>query len=355
MMKTISLQDKAFVPKKRLARIPDPDYKKHLAYGAYFGTPSWLDRIRALVRFIPCLVAYSIFSIVRRENLSNHVNIALPSDMSSPLARTLKQDGVTAVRLSPQDKQIINQQLSGLIEKLRKKQNAWKKEDRSLWWLLLKKGFRIAYFAHENERLRKELYIAENEAPKLFNSLRQALIREGVLDGASEYLGKPLNVQFLRLTLKDTTFDGKRPFEDLQNIAPRTSSMHVDHVWTVKCLLYLSEVKEENGPFCYCLGSHNLHIGWLESQVRRANDRASLSNNLVKWRRLFSALPTMFQKKAQFGNDLTEDSPEINELLESERIFTSREGDLIVFDDKGIHRGGLIDQGTRWALQIRLG
>jgi hypothetical protein len=355
MMKTISLQDKTFLHNKHPARIPDPDYKKHLAYGVYFGTPSWLDRIRALVRFIPCLIAYSIFSIVRRENLSNHADNALPSDMSSPLARTLKQDGVTAVRLSPQDKQIINRQLSGLIEKLRKKQNVWKKEDGSLWWLLLKKGFRIAYFAHENERLRKELYVAENEAPELFNSLRQTLKREGVLDGASEYLGKPLDVQFLRLTFRDTTYDGKRPFKDLKHIAPRTSQLHVDHVWTVKCILYISEVNEKNGPFCYCIGSHKLHIGWLESQVRRANDRAKLSNNQLKWRRLFSALPAIFQKKAQFGNDLNEDSPEINQLLESERIFTSGEGDLIVFDDKGIHRGGLIDEGTRWALQIRLG
>jgi hypothetical protein len=89
--------------------------------------------------------------------------------------------------------------------------------------------------------------------------------------------------------------------------------------------------------------------------VRRANDRALLSSPLLKWRRLFSALPVKFQKKARFGNDLLENSEEVSRLIEIEKCFTSQDGDLIVFDDKGIHRGGLIDQGTRWTLQIRLG
>jgi hypothetical protein len=221
--------------------------------------------------------------------------------------------------------------------------------------LLLKKGFRVAYFAHENDRFRRALYVNENEAPGLFNSLRQIFRREGVLDGASQYLGRSLDVQFLRLTLRDSKYDGKKTFKDPIIMAPQTSQMHVDHVWTVKCLLYLSEVTEQNGPFCYCLGTHKVHIGWLESQVRRANDRALLSSPLPKWRRLFSALPVKFQKKARFGNDLIDGSQEADRLIKMEKRFTSRDGDLIVFDDKGIHRGGLMDQGTRWALQIRLG
>ena len=89
--------------------------------------------------------------------------------------------------------------------------------------------------------------------------------------------------------------------------------------------------------------------------VRRTNDRAGLSAPHPKSRRLFSALPMALQKKAKFGDDLIGDSPEINGLLERERSFTSRDGDLIVFDENGVHRRGLHDQGTRWALQIRLG
>lgn len=361
MIKTTNISVKTtntphFKQKETVARIPNPDYLNHPAYGKCFGTPSMSDRIRALVRFIPCLAAYSLFSVIRWENFTKPVKKnTVPFELLSPLSRALKQDGVTAVSLDSQDKQIIKQQLSELIEKLRKKQIPSNKENLSLWRLLLKKGFRIAYFAHENERLKKELYVGENDAPELFFRLRQSLEQAGVLNAASEYLGRSVDVQFLRLTLRDTKYNGKKPFEDMTTLAPRTSQMHVDHVWTIKCLLYLSEVNEQNGPFCYCLGTHSVHIGWLESQIRRANDRASLSSSLPKWRRLFSALPVKFQKKARFGNDLTEGSGEVDRLLKIEKCFTSRDGDLIVFDDKGIHRGGLIDQGTRWALQIRLG
>jgi hypothetical protein len=92
----------------------------------------------------------------------------------------------------------------------------------------------------------------------------------------------------------------------------------------------------------------------MESIVRRANDRAMLSSLKPRFRRLFSALPPTFQKKAKFGNDLIKDSPKVKQLMMSERCFVSSDGDLVVFDDKGAHRGGLVQQGTRWALQIRL-
>ena len=200
------------------------------------------------------------------------------------------------------------------------------------------------------------LYIVENDAPELFNRLRRVLKREGVLDAANQYLGRPIDVQNLRLTFSDAKrCTGNKPFWDLQDVCSPTSGMHIDHLQTVKCLLYIGEVTHQNAPFCYCLGTHRLRKGWREMNVRRTNDRAGLSAPHPKSRRLFSALPMALQKKAKFGDDLIGDSPEINGLLERERSFTSRDGDLIVFDENGVHRRGLHDQGTRWALQIRLG
>lgn len=342
--------------KGNIAGIPDPDYKKHPAYGRYFGAPTFADRMGALFKFVPYLSAYLFFSIIHRQNFRKPTHFpSQPSDFS-PLAQSLIQDGVTAVRLNTQDKQTLNLQLDNLIESLRKKQMYWKKRTKIPWRTLLKYGYKCAYFSHENGRLRKDLYVREKEAPQLFASLRKTLRHHGVLDAANEYLGRPVDVQFLRLTLRDARRrSATNPFRDLEDFASRTSHMHIDHVWTVKCILYIGEVYEENGPFCYCTGSHKLNIGWLESQVRRANDRAMLSCIGPESRKRFAALPTIFQKKAKFGNDLIADSPEVKNLLEKERCFTSRDGDLIAFDDKGIHRGGLVDQGARWALQIRLG
>lgn len=342
--------------KGKLAGIPDPDYGQHPAYGRYFGTPKFLDRISALTRFVPCLSAYIIFSLIHRQNFRNPTRFSVPPSDKSPLARALKQDGVAVVRLSPQDKQAINLQLDNLIDALRRKQKDWQKRTELPWWTLLKNGFRNAYFSHENGRLRKDLYVREKDAPELFTSLRKALGHLGVLEAANEYLGRSVDVQFLRLTLRDAKRrSATSPFRELEDFVSHTSHMHIDHVWTVKCMLYIGDVYEQNGPFCYCKGSHKLTIGWLESQVRRANDRAMLSCMKPESRRLFAALPAIFQKKAKFGNDLIANSAEVKRLLKKERCFTSRDGDLIAFDDKGIHRGGLVDQGARWALQIRLG
>ena len=98
-----------------------------------------------------------------------------------------------------------------------------------------------------------------------------------------------------------------------------------------------------------------MRIGWLEGAARRANDRIDLSSCTPERRRLFHALPRRFRRKAKFGNDLESDHPALARLLASERRFTSADGDLILFDDRGIHRGGLVEAGERFMLQIRLG
>ena len=122
-----------------------------------------------------------------------------------------------------------------------------------------------------------------------------------------------------------------------------------------QAILYLSEVGPDNGPFCYCLGSNHVEIGWLEGAARRANDRIDLSSCAPESRRLFHALPRRLRRKAKFGNDLEGDHPQLGRLLASERRFTLADGDLILFDDRGIHRGGLVQAGERCMLQIRLG
>jgi hypothetical protein len=71
-------------------------------------------------------------------------------------------------------------------------------------------------------------------------------------------------------------------------------------------------------------------------------------------RRLFHALPKLLRRKAKFGNDLPPDHPGLARLLATEKRFGSAEGDLILFDDRGMHRGGLLEEGERIMMQIRL-
>ena len=83
----------------------------------------------------------------------------------------------------------------------------------------------------------------------------------------------------------------RAPFADIGLGDPPAISMHVDHLWTTKAILYLSEVGADNGPFCYCLGSNHVQIGWLEGAARRANDRIDLSSCAPESRRLFTPCP----------------------------------------------------------------
>ena len=106
-------------------------------------------------------------------------------------------------------------------------------------------------------------------------------------------------------------------------------------------------VGPENGPFCYCLGSNHVRIGWLEGAARRANDRIDLSSCTPERRRLFHALPKRLRRKAKFGNDLSRTIPRSRGSWRARRRFTSADGDLILFDDRGIHRGGLVEAGER--------
>jgi hypothetical protein len=201
-----------------------------------------------------------------------------------------------------------------------------------------------------------ELFIHEEDAPALFAALRAALRDRGALDAASHYQGRPLDLTFLKLLINRAEDAWWRsPFADVGLGNPAAISMHVDHLWTTKAILYLTHVTEDNGPFCYCLGSNHVQIGWLEGAARRANDRADLSSCKPESRRLFHALPQRFRRKAKFGNDLEGDHPEVARLLASERRFTSADGDLILFDDRGIHRGGMVQAGERYMLQIRFG
>jgi hypothetical protein len=340
---------------KSLASLPDPDYKNHPAYGRCFGQPSLLERTLALLKFLPYFSAYLVYGFSnyrdRRKRLSSRYSVT----DASPLLLSLIRDGVTALRLEQDDKRIVHQHLTPFIKSLSIKHQNRIKRAQVPWKTFIDKGFKAAYFAHENNRLHGDLYVPERDVPELFASLRSILKSNGVIDAADQYLGRSVDVQFLRLTVRDAKyFHRTKKIRDV-DFNPAARHLHIDHMWTVKCILYLSHVEPQNGPFCYCIGSHKLHIGWIESIVRRANDRAMLSSLKPRWRRLFSALPTTFQKKAKFGNDLIKGSPKVKHLMMSERCFISRDGDLVVFDDKGAHRGGLVQHGTRWALQIRLG
>ena len=65
------------------------------------------------------------------------------------------------------------------------------------------------------------------------------------------------------------------------------------------------------------------------------------------------ALPRQFRRNPDFGVDLRDDeSAAARALLEREHRFLSSTGDLLLFDFNGVHRGGMVERGSRTTLQI---
>ena len=92
-----------------------------------------------------------------------------------------------------------------------------------------------------------------------------------------------------------------------------------------KAILYLSDVKEANGPFTYLLGSHNdqnvvdsiRDCGVKYNQLRLSENEVSIIENKFKLKKT---------------------------------TFTAKAGTLILVDTRGIHIGSPIKEGTRYAL-----
>ena len=66
------------------------------------------------------------------------------------------------------------------------------------------------------------------------------------------------------------------------------------------------------------------------------------------------ALPKEFRRKSHFGFDLLDDMPATEGYLQNEKSFCSSEGDLVLFDANGIHRGGIVKNERRVALSLLL-
>lgn len=148
--------------------------------------------------------------------------------------------------------------------------------------------------------------------------------------------------------------------------------MHNDYDYDyVKSLVYLNEVEDTTGPFCYIPESHHwtrplslsFYIKELEIAIAK-KAKAGLQQKEVYYRpamkheqgrKLFISFPEIFRQLSHFGDDILDGTPLSDELLSKELRVTSDKGNFVFFTGgSGIHRGGTVYKGERWALQITL-
>jgi hypothetical protein len=353
-----------------LSRIPRPDYRNHPAYGGAFPRPSVRRRLQALGRLLPWMAFVAARRLLLYDRLESLPDYQAPMTgglgqrlralprvlpyilrgqidhwrrllfggtasqvaVNPPFSDTFARYGIATTRLPATEMARIEAQVATPLAEL------------------LEQRARAGSRTFEgNQR-----FLNHKGAADLFVLLDEILSQHGVLDAAERYLGRPVKVRHALLQVNDRNDEFQyHKFADVGLPDPPTNYMHMDTSYdVVKAVFYLSEVTERNGPFCYVPGSPRLKTGWLERIVRRATDRAGLSGYARETRELFAALPAPLRQKCTFGSDLPEDAPEARALVAAEYRFTSRDGNLGLFDNHGIHRGAIVEEGERRALFV---
>jgi hypothetical protein len=351
-----------------LRRLPRVDYDAHPAYGGAFGRPGLGLRVKALTRLAPWMalvLAKRAFlfdrlavpdyegpmsgGILRRvaavPRYVPHIGRALlrtlrhagarpkPRPEAEGLAERFLRDGLVVARLEGESLARIRAEVARPLDELLRKRDAGK---------------------HTFEK--NQTWLSEQQAGALYALLRDVLGRHGVLDAAAAYLGRPVRLTHLTLQVNDARDEyHHNKFADIGAPDPPSNYMHTDTSYDmVKCMIYLNEVTDRNGPFCYVPGSARLLGRGFEGLVRRAVDRAGLSGYAPETRRLFLALPAALRRKCTFGSDLPPDSPDAAALVGAEYRFVSRDGDVALFDNLGVHRGSIVHEGERRVLIANL-
>tara|TARA_B100001559_G_scaffold319138_1_gene327791 strand:- start:933 stop:1697 length:765 start_codon:yes stop_codon:yes gene_type:complete len=102
----------------------------------------------------------------------------------------------------------------------------------------------------------------------------------------------------------------------------------------MKAMLYLSDVKDENGPFCFIKESKNFDF------KRRDNKYAFLQKIIFK----IKGLPL---KPPRYENEYIMKQPKTRDKI---LRVKGNSGTLVIFDGSYIHRGDVIRSGTRYSL-----
>ena len=201
-------------------------------------------------------------------------------------------------------------------------------------------------------------YASRENANALFNSVETILNESGILLAASKYLRRDASLIDINPQINDVTDNfWINIFTDIQNmVLPKAAYFHRDASGgDLKAIIYMSDVNETNGPFTYSIGSHNISISRFDDYTCETNDSSGFSSTSLASRAKFAMLPNWLRQKGSFGNDLNDDSVLSKSIIDSAWSITANKGSIVLFDTKGIHRGGMVREGERFVLTCVIG
>jgi hypothetical protein len=92
-----------------------------------------------------------------------------------------------------------------------------------------------------------------------------------------------------------------------------------------------------------------------DDHASEANDSNGLSGTGLENRRSFAALPAAWRQKGAFGNDVLDDTSLANAIQAGLWAINGKKGSIVMFDTKGVHRGGMVLSGERRVITCVLG
>ncbi|WP_374600427.1 phytanoyl-CoA dioxygenase family protein [Brevundimonas sp.] len=339
------------------------DYTAHDAYRDLAVRPSLANRIGGLSIFLSSMAVLLIKRLVRYEMIPNDVRSdatfrgcasmvghALKNIVVRPPARSarvmradpgtghLGRDGIHVVTITPKDIASLEEVAGPQFEVLRKRreQGAGRKR------------------AFEESRGRT----TRREQQALFDVIERVLTDAGIMDVASAYMQRPSKVIDVNPQINDAsdTF-WKDIFPDTPpSELPGAAYCHRDASGgDLKAIIYMTDVGPTNGPFSYVVGSHRMQISTVDDLICEANDSNGLAGTDAVSRARFAALPAKFRQKGSFGNDLLPTAPLAKDIACGLWAIAAPKGSIVLFDTKGIHRGGMVESGERRVITCVIG
>jgi Phytanoyl-CoA dioxygenase (PhyH) len=348
--------------------LPVIDYDAHPAYGRALPPPRLGTRLKALLYFARGLFLIGTRRIADLEHLPRptdrahkrrwivrHLPMYFRLIVSQRLSRAsagsdfrpatsqgkrvlevLERDGITGFSLGPDKindiRNLLAPHFKALEQRLAQKAPDARKFDETRLWL------------------------APEIHPELYKWFNQFAAEIGVIEAASAYLKRPVAIAHVVPQINDPTDNfWANHFKDVGVGDSPCDYCHIDATYNLlKFIVYVSDVGPNNGPFAYVRGSHRASRGFWDGMIRRANDYAGLSSTKPHFRELFYALPRWLRRKAAFGADLPSDNEYTQPILKDEWQITSKQGDAVLFDPFGIHRGGMVREGRRLVVTMNL-
>lgn len=198
----------------------------------------------------------------------------------------------------------------------------------------------------------------------------KAIHNAGFLSAASQFLGYQVEPWYCALGYaKSSDTWWHSPYSDIGLPTSDLTYLHVDKGYDiVKCIIYLDEVTEENGPFSYFTGPPDermkfqdqfycyLDYEWVKRyKPDLPNPKQYYRKHCLspKFREEFVNLPQFFRGSSHFGDDILNGSELSQSLLKNENKVTSDLGNCFLFFGSDLlHRGGMVKKGERLALQL---